>query len=210
MPSSPIDVMQVIGTFHRRYPGIEFEISDAPSMSMVASLQRGELDAAVVGLAAVDLPPGLSSIHLADEPLVAVVSTDHPLANRASVGLAELTADGNFIHFSRESGLRRCVESAFVRAGVPPMGAFEMGRIIDMIRLAAHGVGVTVVPGPDADEATAIAGTGFAVIPLADEDAVHPVRLAFDQDRSSRATDAFVAEFRAYLGSAIGGDSSAG
>lgn len=198
-PATSVDVIDVIGEFHQRYPGIEFAISDAPSGRMVAEVAAGTLDAAVVGLEASELPQGVQSLPLAVEPLVAVVAVDSPLARRGLVGIPELVEDTQFIHFVRESGLRRRVDAAFARSGVPAVGTFEMGQIIDMIRLAARGVGVTIVPHTDALDAERTGDTPFSVIPIADRDAVHPVSLVYLPERLSSVAAAFIAEFRSRI-----------
>ncbi|MFC9431366.1 LysR family transcriptional regulator [Streptomyces sp. NPDC056987] len=195
-PATSVDVIDVMGEFHRRHPGIEFAISDAPSGRMVAAVAAGTLDVAVVGMEASELPQGVESLPLAVEPLVAVVAADSPLAGRGLVGIPELVDGVQFIHFARESGLRRRVEAAFARAGIPPVGSFEMGQIHDMIRLAARGVAVTIVPHTDALEAERTGDTPFSVVPLADHDAVHPVSLVYMPARLSSAAAAFVEEFR--------------
>ncbi|MGW7823572.1 LysR family transcriptional regulator [Streptomyces puniciscabiei] len=198
-PATSVDVIDVMGDFHHRYPGIEFETINAPSNRMAAAVAEGTLDVAVVGLDASELPQGVDSMPLAVEPLVAIVASDSPLTGRRLISVPELVDGLQFIHFARGSGLRRRVEAAFTRAGVPPVGSFEMGQIIDMVRLAARGVGVTIVPHTDALESERIAGTALSIIPLADEEAVHPVSLAYMSSRLSPAAAAFVDEFRTHL-----------
>lgn len=192
-PATSIDVVQVMGSFHERYPGITFTITDAPSEQMAAAVAAGDLDVALVGLEPHELPATVSCLLLAVDPLVAVVARDHPLASRRLVSIPELVAQGQFIHFAKGSGLRRRVEHGFARASTPLVGSFEVGQIIDMIRLAGHGIGVTIVPRTDALEAEH-AVEPFAVIPLADPDAVHPVSLVFNPARLSRAAEVFVDE----------------
>lgn len=195
-PATSVDIIDVMGDFHDRYPRIEFEITDAPSEEMAASVASGDLDLALVGLDAADLPPGVDGLPLAVERLVAVVAADSPLSGRKLITVPELVETSQFIHFTRGSGLRRRVEMAFARTGVPPAGSFEMGQILDMMRLAARGVGVTIVPHTDVLEAERASGIPFSVIPLADHEAVHPVSLAFDPGRLSPAAAAFVSEVR--------------
>ncbi|MFE5563409.1 LysR family transcriptional regulator [Amycolatopsis japonica] len=198
-PATSVDIIEVMGDFHHRYPDIEFAITNGPSEPMAAAVAAGTLDVAVVGLDAGDLPAGVDGLPLAVERLVAVVAEDSPLTGRKLVAIPELVDGVQFIHFARGSGLRRRVEAAFLRTGLPPEGSFEMGQILDMIRLAARGVGVTIVPHTDVLEAERTAGPPFSVIPLADHDAVHPVSLAYTSARLSPAAAAFVEEVRTHL-----------
>jgi DNA-binding transcriptional LysR family regulator len=193
-PSATIDMIEVMGDFHDRHPGIRFEVTDAASTEMVAAITGGELDVALVGLALGELPSGLRGHLIAEDPLVVVeaVSDDDP-SSSAAVRLADVAERGQFIHFQRGSGLRSRVEAAFARAGVAASGSFAVGQVTDMIRLAERGVGVTIVPVSAAEAATS-AGARIAVTAIDDPLALHPVVLAYDPLHSSFATAAFIDE----------------
>jgi DNA-binding transcriptional LysR family regulator len=196
--TAALDVVEVMADFHRRFPGIDFEISTESSTAMVAAVSAGTLDLAIIGLGPEDLPGSLEHQVLARDPLVAVVALGHPLARRKTTGIAELAGRGQFIHFRRGSGIRQQVEAAFVRAGGPAAGGFEVSQVQDMIRLAARDVGVTVVPlsaaaGPDP------AGRGraeYRVLPLSDKAAAHTVSVVYDGPRLSPAGRAFLEAIR--------------
>lgn len=194
------DVAAVLGEYRRRYPGIELHVRTAPSTEMVAAVAEGTLDLAVVGLVADRATPaGLVRQVLARDPLVAVVPGAHPLAGRARIALTELAgAAGEYptlIQGARGTGLRHQVEAAFARAGLAADQSFEIGQIHDMVRLAAAGVGITVVPrsavrGPGSCESLT---TGAAVLALTDEQAVNEVSVVHDAARLSPAGAAFLA-----------------
>lgn len=194
------DVAAVLGEYRHRYPGIELHVRTAPSAEMVAAVAEGTLDLAVVGLVADRATPaGLVRQVLARDPLVAVVPGAHPLAGRARIALTELAgAAGEYptlIQGARGTGLRHQVEAAFARAGLAADQSFEIGQIHDMVRLAAAGVGITVVPrsavrGPGSCESLT---TGAAVLALTDEQAVNEVSVVHDAARLSPAGAAFLA-----------------
>lgn len=144
--ASSVDLVEVMADYHARYPGIDFHVTNAPSVEMAAAVLAGDLDIAIVGLGPRQIPDGLDHQVLAADPLVLIVPADHALADREAVDLADLPESHQLIQFTRGSGLRRQVEAAFARAGVEPGQHFQVGQIQDMIRLAARGIGVTVVP----------------------------------------------------------------
>src|SRR6201994_247030 len=194
-----LDLAAVLGDFHRRFGEIEFEVTSEPSAGMVAAVEAGSLDLAIVGLHPEDVPPGLEHQLLSQDPLVAVVASRHTLAGRARVRVAELAGPGAFIHFRRGSGIRRYVDAAFGRAAVVAPGGFEVSQVHDMIRLAAQGVGATIVPR---SAATWLYPPGagredFRVLRLADRRAVHPTTVIYDGGRLSPAAEAFLAVLRA-------------
>jgi DNA-binding transcriptional LysR family regulator len=192
--TSAMDLAEIMGEFHHRFPGIVFEVSSEASADMVAAVRDGTLDLAIVGLGPEDLPASVQHRLLARDPLVAVVASGHPLASRRAVGIGELARHGQFIHFRRGSGIRQHVEAAFARAGVRISAGFEVSQVTDMIRLAAHDVGVTVVPrsAVTALGAPGPGGPGFAALRLSDHAAVHPVSVVFDAGRLSPASAAFL------------------
>jgi DNA-binding transcriptional LysR family regulator len=143
--SSAIDLPAILGDYRARHPGIELSVRYRTSEDLLASVLDAELDLALVGLGPERVPPGLDHHLLVAEPLVAVVSAAHRLADRRRIDLAELAGD-EFIWFSRGTGLRHAVEAACARAALTPPRNLEIGLVDEMIRLAAHGIGVTLVP----------------------------------------------------------------
>lgn len=165
-------VGQVLAEFHRRHPGVEITIQDTGSARMANQVQDGDIDLAFVGLFADQLPADVVHRVLAVEPLVAVVSLDHPLAGSRSVGLQELAGSGPSIEMRAESGLRRQVDAAFGRAGVTRAVAFELGASDAVVRFVGLGFGSAVVP------VSAAAGrSDIRVLGLHDPEALHPVSL---------------------------------
>ncbi|MGQ4431679.1 MULTISPECIES: LysR family transcriptional regulator [unclassified Streptomyces] len=212
--ASSVDLVEVMADYHARYPGIDFHVTNAPSAEMAAAVLAGELDIAVVGLGPRQVPDGLEHFVLDSDPLVLVVPADHALAGGGEVvDLADLPDTHQLIQFTRGSGLRRQVEAAFARAGVQPGQHFQVGQIQDMVRLAARGIGVTVVPrssvlggdplpggrspvsGPDAPPGAA---PGYALpygaraLRIADEAATHTICVVHDSRRLAPAAAAFL------------------
>ncbi|MGW3306797.1 LysR family transcriptional regulator [Streptomyces sp. NPDC001073] len=211
--ASSVDLVEVMADYHARYPGIDFHVTNAPSAEMAAAVLAGELDIAVVGLGPRQVPDGLDHFVLDSDPLVLVVPADHALADGGDVvDLADLPDTHQLIQFTRGSGLRRQVEAAFARAGVEPGQHFQVGQIQDMVRLAARGIGVTVVPrssvlgGDPLPERSPVSGPdtppgaapGYALpygaraLRIADEAATHTVCVVHDSKRLAPAAAAFL------------------
>jgi DNA-binding transcriptional LysR family regulator len=153
-----------------------------------------------VGLGPRQVPEGLDHRILAGDPLVLIVPADHALADRDVVHLADLPESHQLIQFTTGTGLRRQVEAAFARAGVEPGRHFQVGQIHDMIRLAARGIGVTVVPRSTVFGAGSLLGCnpgdalpyGARALRLADDAAVHNVCAVYDSKRLAPAAAAFL------------------
>ncbi|CQD14879.1 LysR family transcriptional regulator [Mycolicibacterium conceptionense] len=87
---------------------------------------------------------------LCEEPMVFVCRTDHLLAHRDAVGVAEL-CDEDLIGFPPEFGLRRLVDGAFTAAGVSARVSHEVALEYSIAgRLVRHGLGTIIMPASEA------------------------------------------------------------
>jgi DNA-binding transcriptional LysR family regulator len=189
--SAPV-VESSLMAFHERHPGVEIAVQDTGSRHMAEQVRSGDLDLAFVGLFADQSPAGLVHSVLTDEPLVAVVARDHPLAGRRTVDLGELAGAGPFIEMRAESGLRLQVEAAFERAGVTRTVAFELGTSDSVVRFAGLGFGAALVPA-----SAAATAPGVSVLPLPDPLARHPISLVHRApEPSAPSARAFLALLR--------------
>jgi DNA-binding transcriptional LysR family regulator len=194
--ANAIDVVGPIQRFHSAYPDIEIHIVNQTSAEMVAGVQNGSLDLAVVGLGGAELPPGVSHHRLAADPLVGVICAESAGKLKGPLTLKNLLKHGPLISFAAGTGIRKHVDEALQRAGIAPENAFELTQATDMLRFAALGLGVTVVPRALAEQAPPEIeqlGIGpYRVFELSDEDAVHPVTVVYDAARLSAAGQRFL------------------
>jgi DNA-binding transcriptional LysR family regulator len=142
-----LDLVALIGKFHRRYPDIELTTMTGPGRELIDSVHSGRLDIALAALPKEQIPEDLTFDPVGDpEPLVAVVPADHQLVTRKRVRLQELSKEGSLVEFRPGTALREQVDAAFVAAGVRRTSSFEVGQIADMVQYAANGLGATIVP----------------------------------------------------------------
>jgi DNA-binding transcriptional LysR family regulator len=134
----------LLAAFHRDHPDVEIALGEAESADLLAGLRDGTLDLALVGLGAED-PPDLQLAVVLDEPLVAAVARDHPLATHRSVTLAALTRH-TLVALRRGTGARTALEDACRRAGLQARVALEASDPRTVADLAARGLGVAVLP----------------------------------------------------------------
>jgi DNA-binding transcriptional LysR family regulator len=138
------------------------------------------------------LPDALSEIELSREPLVAVLSSKHPLAQGSDKGLflASL-AEEPFVFFPRSygSGLYAQLLTLARDAGFSPHFAQEAGEAMTIIGLVAAGLGVSVLPA--SYQRMRIDGVVYRS--LLDPAAVSAVWLVQRKDQRSPMAKAFVA-----------------
>lgn len=142
--SEGLDLPALLARFHRDHPNVEITLTAADSDQLIGSLHDGQLDVALLGLGST-APDGLGIHVVTEERIVAAVCPDHPLAARTSITLAAL-ARQVLISLPRGTGLRGLLDDACAAAGLTPAISFEASDPRILAQLAAHGLGVAIVP----------------------------------------------------------------
>lgn len=155
-------------------PALEVEPWEDQTASLLRLLRAHELDAAILATE-VD-GPDLTSLPLFDEPFLAALPPDHPLAARPRVTEADLTrdilvlADG---HCLRDQALAACGQRS--RANGAPGDTLRAASLSTLLNMVAAGYGTTLIPGLAAGAAQ---DAGIVLRPLATQ-AGRTVRLAW-------------------------------
>ncbi|MFD7261259.1 LysR family transcriptional regulator [Streptomyces sp. NPDC059874] len=176
IPGAAAAVVDVLGDFHDAHPRVEIALAEDTSERMLAALLHGKLDLAVVGLDG-EPPPGISCQVVIEEPLVAAVRADDPLLAAAADGRIPLAAlrGRALISTPRGTGLRGVLERACAQAGFAPRVDFEAAAPAVLVRLAARGLGVAVVPAG----AESGAGDGLRALRITDPELTGRAALAW-------------------------------
>jgi DNA-binding transcriptional LysR family regulator len=126
-------------------PDLEISLVEANTAQQIELLRLGQLDAGLVR------PPilaaGVELEIVGVEPLRAVLPDDHPLADRRSIGLAELAGEP-FVLFPRPigPGLYDQIVGLCRAAGFSPEIVYESAATATMVAMVEAGVGVAVLP----------------------------------------------------------------
>ena len=136
-------VPAVLSRFHAAYPGIELAIRQAGSVELVAAVEEGAVDVALVILPI--RHDVLETQALLREELVVAVARGHALGRRRTMAIADLR-DVPLVMFREGYDLRTTTEAACRAAGFAPTFAVEGGEMDGVLRLAAAGLGAAIVP----------------------------------------------------------------
>lgn len=132
-----------LAKFHRAYPAIELRIQQAGTAQLLHQLDMGEIDIAVVTL---PIPSrGHDIVPLFVEPLVAVYHVGHPLAQRSEISISELS-DEAFLLYPSGYEMHEVIIKACREAGFIPKIVLDGGDVAILLRLAAAGLGIAIVP----------------------------------------------------------------
>jgi DNA-binding transcriptional LysR family regulator len=130
----------------RDFPGMELDLKgEMLTPDQVSALLEETLD---IGFLRPPVrEPGLDVHVLRREPLIAVLPASHPLAERATVRLADLSDEPFICYPSRHrSVVYDAVFDACQQAGFVPSAVQEVGETATMISFVAAGLGVALVP----------------------------------------------------------------
>ncbi len=158
-------VAEVLAEFRERYPGIDVEILERGSRSLLEALVEGVLDLALI---VTSVSSGAARAVLEREPilserLVVVSAADlpDPFASGEAVELADLAAVPQ-IAFPENYDLRVAMDAAFGAEGLSPLVAVSGAEMDAALRFAERGIGVAVVPAMVAVDRPALRGAPLA------------------------------------------------
>lgn len=134
----------VISAFRSQYPEVRFILKQGSYSYLMDSVIKGDISMALIGPTPTNNKKLIGNIFFMEE-IVALVSENHPLAQKSSIKLSELQND-SFILYPEGFVLRDIVIKACREQGFEPKVAFEGEDSDAMKGLVAAGLGVTVIP----------------------------------------------------------------
>jgi LysR family hydrogen peroxide-inducible transcriptional activator len=149
---------------HERFPKLRLLLREEMTPHVLTHLNEGKLDA---GLLALPLPaddPALEAVALFNEPFLAAVPADHPLAAGKEIHIDELVHAGLFLleegHCLRNQALEACKLEGLDNEEIRATSLETLRQMVGM------GLGVTLIPALAGMQSHDI-GTRVALRPLA-------------------------------------------
>lgn len=137
-------VPTVLNDLRTARPGISIEYTESDPRDALEALSVGECDIALVcdydfdGTADPFGPYGVEAVPIFVDPLYAVLPSDHPLANEATVDLIDLEDDVWISGWHAEEVCRK--------AGFAPKVSMTTDNFIAVLGLVGRGLGVSILP----------------------------------------------------------------
>ncbi|HVI49926.1 MAG TPA: LysR family transcriptional regulator [Candidatus Sulfotelmatobacter sp.] len=174
----------IISRFRRSWPDLHMVLREMSTTEQLRAMADGQLDIGFIRPGHPSETVGVESRVVLNEPLLAALPADHPLAERRSLSLIEL-AEESFILHPRAigTGLYDKVISLCAAAGFHPHVVLEAHQMSTMIALTATGLGVAVVP--EAMKRLQVEGCRFVALEDAGASMVLAVAHRLGDDRSS-------------------------
>jgi DNA-binding transcriptional LysR family regulator len=132
----------IYALFRRRHPEVDVVLTVHDSNRLEETLRSGELDLAAF---TAPVPEGLDSLEALSEPLVVIMSRDHPLASRRALRIESL-AQMPLILFEEGFPLNDRILDAFHEKGIKPNVVAHSGQVDFIFELVAVGFGIAFLP----------------------------------------------------------------
>jgi DNA-binding transcriptional LysR family regulator len=143
---------RILGDFVRAHPGLELRLVIGNRAAMIESLQRCEIDIAVMGRPPEELDVDANIIG--DNPHVIIAAPDHPLAGERNIPPARL-ADEVFLMREPGSGTRDLTEKFFAQAGISPKIGMQISSNETIKQAVIAGLGIAFISGHTLDSGLA-------------------------------------------------------
>ncbi|MDV8077156.1 LysR family transcriptional regulator [Rhodococcus sp. IEGM 1370] len=155
-------LFDALARFRSTYPGVELALQEGNSDRLVSDVRSGELDLALVGVAA-RAPDGLESMVIIEERICAAVAPNHPLASLERATLAQVN-HYPIVSLPVGTGVRAVFDRDCAGAGLSPSITLQASAPDAVADLAARGVGVAILSASMIDTY----GDRLTVVELAD------------------------------------------
>lgn len=142
----PLTLPEVLAGFRRRYPGVTLTLRSELIGSLLAGLDRDELDV-VLGPVHEPPPPRYRAQLLADESVALIAPPGSGLFAAGTPCALTVARDASFVCLPVDSGLRAILDEATAAAGFTPRVEFETYSAASIRELVSAGLGVALVAG---------------------------------------------------------------
>jgi DNA-binding transcriptional LysR family regulator len=140
--ASSVLFANLVAAFRKRYPLIEVELEEQGSHQLEDDVRKGRIE---VGATLVPNAEDFECRMVKEEPLMALLPVDHPLANRTSLRLEDL-APCRAILFEEGFMLNSIIQAAFRKRKLTLIDVGRSPNADFMMAMVAAGIGVAFLP----------------------------------------------------------------
>ncbi|WIM13428.1 LysR family transcriptional regulator [Enhydrobacter sp.] len=170
----------LLGPFLSAHPTVDLAIEERSSPEIVRSIARGAADIGIVA-DAVDPASELETFPFAEDRLVLVAPTRHPLARRRRIAFADTLAH-DYVGLPEGAALQDHIDGHAARAGSRLRLRVRLPGFDAVCRLVEGGIGIAVVPKAAAVRCRR--SMSIRIVPLTDPWALRRLRLCVKDARA--------------------------
>ncbi|EJL06189.1 LysR family transcriptional regulator [Pseudomonas chlororaphis] len=186
-PTSSMKLLPaILQRYRQAHPGIEVHIDEGPDRQVLQWLEERRIDVGFVVLP----QERFDCLALVEDQMVVLIPSQHALASKDSLSLAELCDDPFIL---TEAGSAELVSRLFLAARLSPNIRYRSSQLLSTLEIVARGEALTLVAQLSLPEAS---DPRYLIKPLSPP-ARRQVGLAvLDRRQSSPATLAFIEQAR--------------
>ena len=140
-----IGFSQLVTDFYSRYPNLTLNIYQGKSLSLLESLEKGNIDIAFVTQPREHNFPHIDFQLVGKDEYSLILSDKHPLAQREEVDLGELKEEYFILQHPDQSVSGLCMQ-ACAEAGFTPKVISRIETVSIAMNLARQGLGIVFLP----------------------------------------------------------------
>lgn len=140
-----IDYANMLAQFHKEHPGLNFEIVQEGTYSLLEKIRARELDIAFAAVAVQEEDEDIAFHHLAYDDYVLAVGPSHQFAGREYIELAEAAEERFIFHPASDRMHYTCME-ACAKAGFKPQIVCQSNHSPTCLALISAGMGIGFFP----------------------------------------------------------------
>lgn len=136
---------QLLASYHQQHPQVDIRLHVGMSDKMLQELREQTTDVAFLGLWPGEPVEGVEAQLLSQEPLVALLHPQHPLASQSQLSLQQL-AQQTLVDYQAGTGPRQQTDAAFLAAGIERRVAFEVNHAELLESIIGQGLAIGMIP----------------------------------------------------------------
>jgi DNA-binding transcriptional LysR family regulator len=133
-----------LATFLAAHPNIDVDLEQRHSNEVIRAISEGVADIGIIA-EAVDPAEQLETYPFAEDRLVLITPSQHPLGGRRDIGFGE-TLEHDFIGFTPGTALQETLDHHALRAGYRLKLRVRLSNFDSIARMVESGIGVAVLP----------------------------------------------------------------
>jgi DNA-binding transcriptional LysR family regulator len=136
---------QLLADYHQQHPQVDVRLHVGMSDIMLQEMRDQKTDVAFLGLWPGEPVDGVEAQLLSQEPLVALLHPQHPLAGEQQLSLQQV-ASQTLVDYQAGTGPRQQTDAAFLAAGIERRVAFEVNHAELLESIIGQGLAIGMIP----------------------------------------------------------------
>jgi len=180
---------RLLQTYRTLYPSVDLILSELGPTPQRERILSGHLDCGFIGFAVDSEEPGLETVVVAEDELMAAIPSNHPLAKQPAIRLGDLKNEAFYLTAQANAPVfNPWLVKLCETAGFTPQIARETDRAATVLNYVAAGFGVSLFPS----RISSLATPGVRFVPLKGRLPKYQYKLAWVPSSTNQALLKFV------------------